>query len=86
MIDAANGIFDQVTLENADLVGNGCIPDQAVDGDRVLVQPAVYHESIDFKGKAIEVIGLAGPLATTIDAGFSASAVRTANRSVMPEM
>ncbi len=40
----------------------------AVSGDRILLQPGTYTEAIDFKGKAIELIGLAGAQATVIDA------------------
>ena len=40
----------------------------ASPGDTVLVQPGTYHESIDFLGKAIEVIGVGGAAVTAIDA------------------
>lgn len=54
--------------------------DHAIDGDRVLVQPGVYNEAIDFRGKAIEVIGLGGPLGTTLDAtGLNTSVVKFQN-------
>lgn len=42
--------------------------DAAVDGDRVLVPPGTYHETISFLGKAIEVVGTSGPAVTTLDA------------------
>lgn len=41
----------------------------AVNGDRVLVEPGIYHETIDFLGKAIEVLGVAGPQGTILDGG-----------------
>ena len=54
--------------------------DQAAAGDRVLVQPAVYNEAIDFKGKAIQVIGLGGPLSTILDAtGLNSAVVKFHN-------
>jgi len=40
----------------------------ATSGDRVLVEAGTYAEAIDFQGKAIEVVGLGGAGATTIDA------------------
>lgn len=40
----------------------------ASPGDRVLVQPGTYNESLDFLGKGIEVIGVGGAEVTTIDA------------------
>ena len=40
--------------------------DAAVNGDRVLIQAGTYHESIDLKGKAIEVIGVAGAAQTLL--------------------
>jgi len=36
-------------------------------GDTVVVAPGIYHERIDFKGKAIEVRSAAGPASTIID-------------------
>jgi len=51
--------------------------DAAADGDRVLVQPGLYHETIAFGGKAIEVIGVAGAKLTVLDAtGIGGSVVR----------
>lgn len=38
----------------------------AVDGDRVLVQPGTYDEEIDFGSKAIEVLAVGGPSATSL--------------------
>jgi parallel beta-helix repeat protein len=51
--------------------------DSTVDGDTVIVAPGKYAESIDFSGKAIKVIGVAGAAATTLlpDSG-SAAAVK----------
>jgi len=40
--------------------------DQAVDGDRVLIQPGFYVESLDLQGKAIELVGVGGAAQTTI--------------------
>ena len=42
--------------------------DAAHNGDRVLVAPGTYNESIDFLGKAIHVVSEEGPFATTITA------------------
>src|SRR5579872_3998807 len=43
----------------------------ASNGDTVLVSPGVYHERINFSGKAITVKSLSGPDVTTIDGGQS---------------
>lgn len=51
--------------------------DAAAAGDRILVQPGTYFEAIDFKSKAIEVIGVGGPKVTTIDAAGLGSRVVT---------
>ncbi|TAJ18578.1 MAG: hypothetical protein EPO68_07645 [Planctomycetota bacterium] len=40
--------------------------DAAQNGDRVLAQPCTYVETIDFHGRAIELIGLGGATATRI--------------------
>jgi len=40
--------------------------DSARHGDRVLVAPGIYHESLNFRGKAIRVASTDGPLVTTI--------------------
>ncbi len=45
-------------------------------GDRLLVQPGTYFESIDYLGKAIEVVGVGGPQVTVLDAGSAGTAVR----------
>ncbi|QDU66198.1 right-handed parallel beta-helix repeat-containing protein [Engelhardtia mirabilis] len=50
--------------------------DAASPGDRVLVQPGVYTGQIDFSGKAIEVLGLGGAAATTLDGGGAGPVVR----------
>ncbi len=50
--------------------------DLASDGDRILVEPGVYVENIDFKGKAIEVIGVGGALVTTIDGNEAGPVVK----------
>ena len=48
----------------------------ALPGDRVLVEAGTYNESVEFYGKAIEVIGVDGAAVTTIDAtGLSSSCV-----------
>lgn len=41
--------------------------DSAQAGDRIEVAPGTYPESIDFKGKDIQVVGTAGPGATVLD-------------------
>lgn len=50
--------------------------DSAVNGDRVLVSPGTYLESIDFSGKAIVVLSEQGAAVTTIDAGGQRSVAR----------
>ncbi len=40
----------------------------AKPGDTVLVSPGIYHEALDFLGKDIRVISVAGPEVTVIDA------------------
>jgi len=52
--------------------------DQAASGDRVLVPAGTYLETIDFHGKAIEVLGTGGAAATTINGGGAAPVVRFA--------
>jgi len=48
----------------------------AAPGDVVLVAPGIYHEAIDFVGKGIQVVGVAGAEYTTIDAtGLGTSVV-----------
>ena len=49
--------------------------DAALPGDTVRVAPGIYHEVLDFHGKAITVISQAGPEQTIIDAGGAAAAV-----------
>ena len=49
---------------------------QANTGNRVLVQAGSYTEQIDFLGKAIDVIGIAGASQTTIDAAGQSPVVR----------
>ena len=50
--------------------------DAAVNGDRVLVSPGTYLESIDFNGKAITVVSDKGAEVTIIDAGGQRSVAR----------
>lgn len=52
--------------------------DEAGNGDRVLVEPGVYVETIDFHGKQIAVIGLGGAATTTLDGGGSSPVARFA--------
>jgi hypothetical protein len=47
----------------------------ASNGERVEVSEGTYHESINFKGKAISVISVKGPLNTTITADRTANLV-----------
>ena len=49
--------------------------DRAENGDTVLVAPGTYLETLDFRGKAISVIGQAGPEQTIIDARGAGSVV-----------
>lgn len=53
--------------------------DAASPGDRVLVAPGTYVEQLDFKGKAIAVIGVKGPHQTVVDGGGAGPVVRFAN-------
>ncbi len=48
----------------------------AYDGDTVLVAPGVYHERLDFAGKAINLRSSGGPAVTTIDADSLGTAIR----------
>ena len=50
--------------------------DAAVAGDRVLVAPGTYLESIDFNGKALTVVSDKGAEVTIIDAGGQRSVAR----------
>jgi hypothetical protein len=43
----------------------------AASGDTVLVSPGTYYESINFSGKNIVVVSVAGPQTTIIDAGHT---------------
>ncbi|MCB9915630.1 MAG: right-handed parallel beta-helix repeat-containing protein [Planctomycetes bacterium] len=49
--------------------------DGAADGDRVLVQPGTYVQTLDFHGKAVQVIGVGGPAVTVLDANGGGAAV-----------
>jgi len=49
--------------------------DAAEDGDRVLVSPSTYFENIDFLGKAVTVLAVAGLKHTTIDGNVDGSVV-----------
>lgn len=50
--------------------------DAAVTNDTVLVAPGTYLENIDFKGKAVKVVGAEGPYLTIIDGRQLGSVVR----------
>jgi hypothetical protein len=41
--------------------------DASQNGDIIQVAPGTYFEVIDFKGKAVQVLGIGGPQVTTID-------------------
>jgi hypothetical protein len=49
--------------------------DAAANGDTILVAAGTYLEHVDFLGKSLEVVSVAGPQATFIDAAGSGSAV-----------
>ena len=53
--------------------------DAATNGDVVCVEPGTYVETIDFLGKDIELIGLAGRAATVIDGNGMGSVVTFEN-------
>lgn len=50
--------------------------DAASVGDTVVVAPGVYHEEIDFKGKAITVRSESGPDVTVLEGDFDGTVVR----------
>jgi hypothetical protein len=47
----------------------------ASDGDRILVQPGTYFEVLDLQGKRLQVVGVAGALATVVDGSGLGDAV-----------
>ena len=49
---------------------------EADDGDTVWVAPGTHYENIDFHGKGIRVVSVAGPLATVLDGGGTDSVVQ----------
>jgi len=49
--------------------------DTASDGRVVCVEPGLYHERLDFLGKRIRVVGVAGPEATILEPDEEGSAV-----------
>lgn len=53
--------------------------DAAMDGDRVLVAPATYHENINYKGKAVTLKSEEGPAVTIIDGNRLGSVVTINN-------
>ena len=61
-------------------VGPGQSVQAAIDlagpGDRVLVQPGTYTEQIDFGGKDIQVVGVAGAAQTVLDGAGAGPVVR----------
>lgn len=67
VVDCVSGPY--TTIQAAIIAAN--------PGDEVLVMPCVYHEAIDFLGKAITVRSYAGAAQTTIDgSGQSSATVR----------
>lgn len=58
--------------------------DAAAPGDRVLVQPGTYVEHIDFKGKAIHVLGPGGAAATILSGSGSLGPVVTFHAGETP--
>ena len=50
--------------------------DAAVDGDVVCVEPGTYPTELGFEGKAITVVGVGGPMHTTLDGGGLATVVK----------
>lgn len=53
--------------------------DAAADGDTITVRPGTYTETIDFKGKALHIMGKEGPARTVIDGNASGSVVNFIN-------
>ncbi len=60
-----------------------CIDDpRVIDGDICLVNPGTYVENIRFGGKALALIGAAGPEVTVLDGNASGSVVTLENVAV----
>ena len=49
--------------------------DASIDGQQICVSPGTYIENLDFLGKSIHVLGIAGPSTTTIDGNMAGSVV-----------
>ncbi|HPF13940.1 MAG: right-handed parallel beta-helix repeat-containing protein [Planctomycetes bacterium] len=49
--------------------------ESAVDGDRVLVAPGTYLETLNLLGKAIEIVGTQGAASTIVDANYLGQAI-----------
>lgn len=73
---ARAGLVDDLLVPSQHPTIQGAI-EAAVDLDRVLVAPGVYREAIDFRGKDIAVVGIAGPERTVIQAGGEQSTAVT---------
>ncbi|MFZ5480135.1 MAG: right-handed parallel beta-helix repeat-containing protein [Myxococcota bacterium] len=63
------------TLVPTDVATIQAAIDAAVDGEVVCVLSGTYEETLDFLGKAIEVVGVEGAEATTLDANGAGSTV-----------
>lgn len=50
--------------------------DDAVSGDRIGVAPCEYHERIEFRGKALDVFGIAGSAQTILDGDGGGTVVK----------
>ena len=53
--------------------------DAASDGDEICVAAGSYAEQIDFEGKALSIVGVAGSAATTLDGGGNGPVVSLAS-------
>lgn len=74
VLAAPNGMAGTLTVAPGQRIQ--AVIDAAQDGDEIVVQPAIYREAIDFKGKDIWLRSLGGAAVTVIDAtGLGTSAV-----------
>ncbi len=62
---------DHATIQNA--------IDASISGDVICVDEGTYTETVDFNGRDVEVLGLAGPEWTVIDAAHTGSVVTFAS-------
>lgn len=66
-----NGGADATTITQAIALAH--------EGDTILVEPCVYHETIDFAGKSLRIKAVDGSSATVIDGGGAGAVVTAQN-------